>query len=585
MLRIITEPARKVLSKLKNGIIYGLYDKGAIDDKMAIFTSRNGADLAGNMFRLLIELCRQKGSEEKIYVAARPAKKEAIRRMLDQYDLRQVQTVPYNSIRYYRYLERAKYVFCDATLPNKYIKRDGQVYINTWHGTPLKFMGNDSRSDRYNVGNVQKNLICADYFIVPNDYYKETMFRAYGLDGLFRGNAVCSGYPRNEIFYDDEKRRGIIEKYHLENKKIYVYMPTFRESHGARQNKKQNAVIRDMLNVLDQALSDDEILYVKLHIFNASQIDCSNYKRIRQFPTTEETYEFLNAADCLITDYSSVMYDYANTRRKIIRYVYDEEHYFENRGFYDQPVEMPFPKVYTAQELASELQRDKTYNDSEFCACFCQYDNDSASKKIIDEIFSGTAADRGKETGNVLLYDETLEPGFWQSRLDRLIREEYHDSRCYIGFCKEKIQFKTENFENMSEQAISTIGLLAPNKTIGETLAVRLYRWHGMRNRWVMHQVNKLYRREAYRQLNFYQFDEYALYQGFDFDAVNTLAYADGYKKLYLFYSFVNRIDTDTLQRCIKRFDEIILADTEMADYLERIGVKIQGVKTTVLRT
>ena len=92
-----------------------------------------------------------------------------------------------------------------------------------------------------------------------------------------------------------------------------------------RKNKEQIQEIKMYFDEIDKKLTDDQILYIKLHVFVKSNIDCSEYKHIKEFPNEYETYDFLNVADILITDYSSVFFDYANTGKKNILIPYGKE--------------------------------------------------------------------------------------------------------------------------------------------------------------------------------------------------------------------------------------------------------------------
>ena len=115
----------------------------------------------------------------------------------------------------------------------------------------------------------------------------------------------------------------------------------------------------DILNELDKKLSKDQILYVNMHPFVRDRINLSIYKNIKPFPDYFETYDFLNITDILITDYSSVFFDYALTQNKIILFTYDEVEYFKDRGLYLPLNELPFPKVKTVDELIKEIDSEK----------------------------------------------------------------------------------------------------------------------------------------------------------------------------------------------------------------------------------
>ena len=105
-------------------------------------------------------------------------------------------------------------------------------------------------------------------------------------------------------------------------------------------------------------------------------------------------------ADVLVTDYSSVFFDYANTGRKIILFNYDEEDYCSYRGFYFGLDELPFPKVQTTDDLIHELNTPKDYDDSEFIDKFCTYDNPDAVEHVCRHIFLNEKSCREVEIKN-----------------------------------------------------------------------------------------------------------------------------------------------------------------------------------------
>ena len=84
-----------------------------------------------------------------------------------------------------------------------------------------------------------------------------------------------------------------------------------------------------------------------------------SFKHIKRFPSNYETYDFLNICDVLVTDYSSVFFDFACTRKKIVLFPYDKEEYLQDRGMYFSMDELPFPQVVDIVSLLEELRSEK----------------------------------------------------------------------------------------------------------------------------------------------------------------------------------------------------------------------------------
>lgn len=239
-----------------------------------------------------------------------------------------------------------------------YRKKHGQINISTWHGTPLKTLGYTFYEDEYVVANQKRGFILSDYFVCPNEYTFECIKTSYQLEGLLKGKVLYGGYPRNNVFFKEpnEKLRKHLK---IEGKKVIVYMPTWRGKVIRVNDTVQVATLQSMMKQIDDKLTNEDVLFVKLHRLNMAEIDFSELNHIVPFPEEFETYDVLNLADVLITDYSSVMFDFLCTRRKIVLYCYDKEDYINNRGIYFDINQLPFPIVTTIDELVKEVHSQK----------------------------------------------------------------------------------------------------------------------------------------------------------------------------------------------------------------------------------
>lgn len=368
-----------------NSMIYNEYYNGNLDDNLVYLESRDGLDFTGNIFRIVEELSTGEYGNLKINVHAKPHVVDKIKALQKNYNLKIDKIITKEAIAT-KTLEKAKYIFTDSGIRPKYVKKEGQIFINTWHGTPLKLMGKDNIAEEHRLGNVQHPLLSSDYLIFPNNYMMNKMLKAYMIEKIFPGKILLAGYPKNTVFFTGSELK---QKLNLFDFEIFVYMPTFRGILMDRDDEVQKQDVEKYLRQLDSQLKDNQILFAKLHVLNESLIDFSQFDHIKSFPVGYETYDVLNMADVLITDYSSVFFDFANTKRKIILFNYDEEDYISYRGFYLDLDELPFPKVQTVDDLIIELNSQKDYDDSEFLKKFCTYDNSNATKNICKTIFNG----------------------------------------------------------------------------------------------------------------------------------------------------------------------------------------------------
>lgn len=391
------------------------YKKLEINEKAVLFESQHGTSIHGNLFYMMKTMIEDPAYDDfEIYFSCRAMKESYFRKFFDLHGMQRVNLVVLSGYKYMQLLASAKYLVNNNTFLPFYVKKEGQVYLNTWHGTPLKTLGKKIHNAMHNIGNAQKNFIVADYLLYPNVYTMEHMIEDYMLENISEGKALLAGYPRNVAFFDRESEVRIREELELTDKKIYAYMPTWRGAVGA-VDTKATTYVQYYLYEIDKRLEDDEILYVNLHPIANKNVAFSGFKHIKPFPVDYETYEFLNIADCLVTDYSSVFYDYAVSRKKCVLFTYDEEEYFADRGLYRSLDSLPFPSVKTVDDLIAELRAPKNYDDTAFLQEYCSYDCAEASKALCKKLFLGVDSELIKEREipnngkkNILFYSGNL---------------------------------------------------------------------------------------------------------------------------------------------------------------------------------
>ena len=127
---------------LKRGAVYytHAYEKLGVVPENILLESKHGEDIAGNIFALLKELSREKYGGYKVMLAVQPSLKPAFKKLLDRYGIKNVNMIDIFTREYDKALATAKYLITDTSFPPYFIKKE-QVYLNTWHGTPLKAMG------------------------------------------------------------------------------------------------------------------------------------------------------------------------------------------------------------------------------------------------------------------------------------------------------------------------------------------------------------------------------------------------------------------------------------------------------------
>ena len=390
--------------------LHGIYNralKKPIIKNAVLLDSKNGTDLAGNVFRILAEIIKPEYNL-KVYLSTTKDAAVHITNILRNYQLHDMVTlIEWRSKKYFTCLARAKYLVTDLYMPSEFIKREEQILISTAHGTPIKVMGKDCHTETQ--GHLQRTHTMADYQTFPSVYMKEKLFSAFMEDNFFKGHALKSGYCRNDIFFNRERRGEIRRMLGFQGKTIYAYLPTFRGIGGDFHSQKQANEIKEFCDELDLLMTDEQVLIVKFHNFSKINMDFGRYKHIIDFSFNYEVYDILNATDCLISDYSSVFFDYANTKNKIILFQYDYSEYKKERGVYLDWADLPFPVVSDINGLYKEMCSPIQYDDTDFLKKYCTFDSDNSTYRVCQTIFKQRKlceefdlSDNGKK--NILIY-------------------------------------------------------------------------------------------------------------------------------------------------------------------------------------
>lgn len=348
-----------------------------------------GKNVRGSMQYILNELNHNDAFKDfHIYVKTAKDTEEIVKTYIRQNGWSRTEAVTPDSV-YMELIETAQFLLTEVYLTAAWVKKEGQMYINIWHGTPLKKLGlAKNAKGKHKNGIQQSNFIDADYLLYPNDYTKKHMLESYKVADLMPGKVLKLGYPRTggmlEAAQSDQTE---LRKMLAPNgEHIYAYMPTWKDYLKVDQVVAES---KELLDYLDANLREDQILYVNLHHRVSDSLDYSQFKRIRQFPPTVDSYKLLALTDALITDYSSVFYDYLALRRQIVLYCADYELYRKKRGTYMDLMELPFDKAVTPEEVLVAINRGKTYDDEAAYQEFCAYDSVENAHKLCS-LFLGT---------------------------------------------------------------------------------------------------------------------------------------------------------------------------------------------------
>ncbi|MEZ8233078.1 CDP-glycerol glycerophosphotransferase family protein [Vibrio splendidus] len=245
--------------------------------------------------------------------------------------------VSHKSLKYWLYLAKARILISNCILPFSFVKKDNQVYFQTWHGTTIKKLGLDIVIDNKKTQDlrvVHKVFSMegkrADFFLSPSKYMDDKLHSIFSIgdDKLLK-----LGYPKNDRIVNGisklEKEK-IIKSIGLdEAKPILLYAPTFRDG-------KDNSVVERLLNDSNflSEIGDKYNLIYRGHYYQ----DCSNSSGFLDLSKYHDINDLFLISDILVTDYSSVFFDFALLDRTIYFYTPDKEKYDNSvRGLYFSP--------------------------------------------------------------------------------------------------------------------------------------------------------------------------------------------------------------------------------------------------------
>lgn len=390
---------RKTLNILRK-IKYKLNTLGVkVDDNIIIFCSFNGKSYSCSPKAIYNFMLNNDEYANFKFVWAFDKK--------DKYDFlkenKNTLVVKINSKEYQKYLATAKYWIFNYKIPDYLYPKKNQVFMQCWHGTPLKRLGCDLIHFD-NVLNTMKGMkkrykIEASkftYFLSPSKFASEKFISAWNLKEIGKENIIVEkGYPRNDFLYKytDEDIKKIKERLHIENneKKMILYAPTWRDN----QHKAGVGYTYELgidFDKLKAQLEDEFIILFRPHYFVANQFDFKKYEGfIYDVSKVDDINDVYVLADMLITDYSSVFFDYANLKRPMLFYMYDLTDYKEHlRGFYISLDELPGPIVEKEDDLINEIKKvatQFTYDDKykKFNDKYNYLEDGNAAKRVIEE--------------------------------------------------------------------------------------------------------------------------------------------------------------------------------------------------------
>jgi CDP-glycerol glycerophosphotransferase len=392
---ILVKPALKhseqgrFQQKVLRSAYYPLQQRLPLRDSV-VFISWKGKQCGDNPLGIAAELRRRGDDREHIWVVTDwsvPAPKDA-------------RVVLHLTEDYFEALARSRYIVSNDDMQAIYHKREGQVYVQTWHGTPLKKIGFDIERPQFVSGTSYFDQLASDItkwdlLLSPNPFSTQVMRRAFRYDG-----EICeSGYPRNDVLCSGEagqvaasvrRRLGLPD-----GKRVVLYAPTWRDNQYYASGRYRFDFRLDLERAW-QELGDDHVILFRGHHHMADDVPEGSRPGFAINVTTyPDISELFLVSDILVTDYSSVMFDFAATGRPMLFFTYDLEQYRDNlRGFYfDFEAEAPGPLLATSDQVITAIGDIDSvaggYRGAyrKFTEKYCPLDDGKAGSRACDRIF------------------------------------------------------------------------------------------------------------------------------------------------------------------------------------------------------
>ena len=392
MTQLLTKIRRKKIHK--GLLLYRLFQQLPVQKNLVLFESFLGRGYSDNPKALYLTLQKQRPELQLVWIFAKEPN-AAVKAACPNWVLR-------NSPKYYYLMARAQYWIFNTRQPLSLKKRRETMYLQTWHGTPLKRLGLDMDEVHMpgtNTEQYKKNFSVQakewNYLLSPNLYSSTIFKRAFD----FRGLLLETGYPRNDLLYAPDRQQQaeqIKQSLRLPpGKKVILYAPTWRDDEFVKKGQYRFNLKLD-LKQMQSRLGDDYIVLLRMHYLIAEHLDLAAFDGFAyDVSAYGDIAELYLISDLLITDYSSVFFDYAHLNRPMVFFTYDLEKYASVlRGFYfDFEAVVPGPLLKESDQVIDYIEdiatQSKQYEDKyvAFQERFCSLDDGKASQRVVDGLF------------------------------------------------------------------------------------------------------------------------------------------------------------------------------------------------------
>lgn len=530
------------------------YNSLKVEEDTIFYESRDGKSISDSPFAIFQALLTNDKYKhfKHIWSVSNP---NELSQVIEEYsNYPNVQFVKRNSKEYLKYLASSKYLINNSTFQPFFTPKDEQVYINTWHGTPLKKMGYDIPGNPSGARNVVRNFLSSDYLLSPNAHTTDMYLKSFKLDGLYSGKIIEDGYPRIDLTFHTDKAQYIakLKNYGLkisEEKKIVVYAPTWKGTGNTVRNDIRQ-VVTDM-RYLRKKIGKEYNVFVKVHPFVYRYAKNDKSLAGLLIPDFVDTNQLLSVVDILITDYSSIFFDFLVTDRPILFYMWDKETYLTERETYFSNDELPGAVLTKVSEVAETILNIDTENEKyrgnyeRYKQLFTNYDDGQVTKRFIEYLFEGKKNDLkvvenlDQKKEKIIIYPGgLLNNGITSSVINLLDNIDYdkYDVSCFINPSNNVVVLN--NLDKINKNVRFLFRFDTPLYKMNEIYRDRIVKNRSMlRKREAMLYPEKAYQLEMRRLLGKSSFDYAIDYSGYSYFWAKYLINANVKRKICFMHS------------------------------------------------
>jgi len=356
-------------------------------------------------------------------------------------------------------LLEAGYLVNNVTFPAYFIRQPAQRYCNTWHGVPIKAMGRDMNAPLISMANSQRNFLQSDVLLEMGDYYRWATIRPYFADKLAAGALVPCGAPRiDDVLAPKVAAAELRSRFGIAaHQKVVLFAPTWRGD----STKISKGAFDDQAKLFAQiakALGDGHFVIFSAHqMFRTAAAAAVPNGKI--LPEEENINDVLTIVDVMVSDYSSIIFDFLPVDRPIVLFTPDLEEYRQSRGLYLGPEDLPCANATSLSALIAAIKAGKRPSEfgdiSPMRARYVPYEDGHAAAKALSALLAppneAAAAQENKRIRLLIAPGGMMPNGITTSLKNLIANLDYDRFDPYILIDAPIMDQETKRIEQMNE--------------------------------------------------------------------------------------------------------------------------------------